>query len=45
VKLKTKKAENEARIELLEEKKQTLEREVGLKNKLVMDIEVKMKKT
>jgi len=33
--LKTIKAENESKIQLLEEKKSTQEREIALKNKLV----------
>ncbi|CDW73527.1 UNKNOWN [Stylonychia lemnae] len=42
--LKTIKAENESKIQLLEEKKNTQEREIGLKNKLVQDMEDRMKK-
>ena len=45
IKLKTRCTDNESKIELLEEKKNTLEREVALKNKLVTEIEVKMRKT
>lgn len=45
LKVKTKNTEQEARIELLDEKKNTLERDVTIKNKLIADIENKMKKT
>ena len=45
IQLKTQKAEHEAKIELLEEKKATLEREINLKNKLVQDLEARMKRT
>jgi len=41
--LKTIKTENESKISLLEEKKGTLEREINLKNKLVMDVEARMR--
>ena len=43
--LKTVKAEQENKIHLLEEKKNTLDRDITLKNKLVSEVEIKMRAT
>ncbi len=39
------KAEQENKIHLLEEKKNTLDRDINLKNKLVSEVEIKMRAT